>query len=283
MPRNTRTNASHQTRAQRNAEGVEHARAAERHRALGSRCEGEALQHYAEAGKELIRVKELACRHGQFKRWLAAGHFHASVDTAQDYMTVARCWPRFADAGSIRECVRLTREYERHGRGNSTAVNRQNGRFIAEDFARTVHTVNITGHFARSTREAILSNFGGGHGWCRSDAARDAAVFVHTNPVGERLWAEVQETKTYIDEVLVPQLIAFHENLLVERIIPALHEWLERASAEELPDQPQPAQVLSEPDQPLPETEQPVRVSPPRRRMTTVQNDANGVSRNVNA
>lgn len=251
MPRNTATNEPRQTRAQRNAEGVEHARNAERHRALGSRCEGEALQHYAEAGKELIRVKELSCGHGQFKRWLTAGHFHASVDTAQDYMTIARCWPRFADAGSIRECVRLTRDYERHGQDNSVAVNRRQGRWIAEDLARCTRGVEISGHFARSTREAILHNFGGGHGWCRSDEARDAAVFLHTDPVGRRLWEEVQEeTKTYINEVLVPQLIAFHENLLVERIIPALHEWLERASAEELPDQPQTEQPVPEPDQP---------------------------------
>jgi len=92
-------------------------------------------------------------------------------------------------------------------------------------------------------------------------------VFLHTDPVGRRLWAEVQSaTKTYINEVLVPQLITFHENLLVERVFPAFGEWLDRELAEHQPHPPPPDQpVPVEPPQPadeLPETEQPVPGQP---------------------
>jgi len=215
------------------------------------------------------------------------GNFYASVDTAQDYMSIARCWPRFADAGSIRECVRLTRDYERHGGGRTVAENRFHRLEVSGNFKKSIRKVEV--HFARTVRATLIDPFGFSAGG--SEPQLDAAVFIQTDPIGQRGWATVEAaTKQYIDQQLVTPLKQFLEDQIRQHILPAYIQWRERELAEQQPTLPEPDQpVPVEPPQPadeLPETEQPVpgqpQPRPPvqRRRITRVP-DAQLMSRSV--
>src|SRR5262249_1510016 len=85
-----------------------------------------ALSHAKESGQALIEAKQLA-GHGNWYKWLAS-NFDASVDTAEDYMRVARHWQSLQalldrdPKMSINEAKQRIRDMEARRKGNPTST-----------------------------------------------------------------------------------------------------------------------------------------------------------------